>query len=93
MDRLPITVKILGRPYHLNIDRSEEENMRNAAELINQKVNNYQKTFSYKDMQDLLAMVGLEVTSKMLRLEKNEHYRNSQLTKKLADIETLLNEQ
>ncbi len=93
MDRLPITVKILGRPYHLNIDRSEEENLRNAAELINQKVDRYQKTFTYKDMQDLLSMVSLEVTSKMLKLEKNEHYRNSQLTRKLADIETLLDEQ
>ena len=62
---------IADRPYPLKIKISEEEDIRIAAKEINQKVKDFQKSYSAKDKQDYLAMCSLmygveSVTNKKL---------------------------
>lgn len=58
-DKLSIKVSVAGRVYPLSIERHEEENVRKAVKLINEKVAEFEKTFDIKDRQDLLAMAAL----------------------------------
>ncbi|MFT4643776.1 MAG: cell division protein ZapA (FtsZ GTPase activity inhibitor) [Planctomycetota bacterium] len=54
-----INLIIADRPYPLKIKVSEEEDIRIAAKEINQKVKDFQKSYSAKDKQDYLAMCAL----------------------------------
>ena len=71
-DKLSIRVNIADRYYPLRIERSDEERIRLAAKLINEKVLQYKQRYSDKDVQDFLAMATLQYVIKLLELE-NRH--------------------
>lgn len=64
-----IKANIAGRVYPLTIETSDEESIRTAAYLINEKLKEYEKTFGVKDKQDLLAMCSLQFVSELLKLK------------------------
>ena len=55
-DKLSININIADRMYPLRIDRKDEENIRKAAKIINDKVVQYKQKYASKDLQDWLAM-------------------------------------
>ncbi len=72
-DKLSIKVNVADRYYPLKIDRQEEEKIRKAAKLINDKVLQYKKRYLDKDVQDFLAMAALQYVTKVLEVEdKND---------------------
>ncbi|MCT4587874.1 MAG: cell division protein ZapA [Carboxylicivirga sp.] len=71
-EKLSIRVNIADRYYPLRIDRNDEERIRLAAKLINEKVLQYKQRYSDKDVQDFLAMATLQYVIKLLELE-NRH--------------------
>lgn len=66
---MPINVKIGERIYPLRIDRADEERIRLAVKLINEKVTSYKQRYSDKDDQDCLSMALLQFVIKLLELE------------------------
>lgn len=58
---ISVNIIIADRPYPVKIKRSEEEKVRAAAKLINDKVRDFQLNYEGKDKQDFLAMVSLQV--------------------------------
>lgn len=64
-----IKLQIAGRYYPLIIDRNEEEKLRKAAMIINEKVSQYQKRYKDKDGQDFLAMAAFQFVLKLIELE------------------------
>lgn len=70
--------------YPLTINREEEEQIRKAAELINEKVERYKKTFSFRDNQDLLAMLSLQIATESLNLKIGNEKRS--LIQELAGL-------
>ncbi len=87
---LNINVDIGGRPYPLTINRNEEELVRKASEMVNHTIKQYSKTFEYKDMQDLYAMIALQHASGLMRLENEKSFRDKEMKEKLLKIDTLL---
>ncbi|MPQ46575.1 cell division protein ZapA [Marinifilum sp. N1E240] len=67
--KLSIKVGVAGRSYPLNIDRSQEEVIRKAAKMIDEKVMQYKQRYKDKDTQDFLAMASLQYVIKVLELE------------------------
>ena len=63
MGQLSIKVNIAGRSYPLTIERSEEEMIRKAADNINESVKNLKEDYAVKDIQDLLAMTALQLST------------------------------
>ncbi|SRR6056297_3119917 len=59
-EKLSIRVNVADRYYPLKIDRNDEEKIRKAAKLINEKVLQYKQRYSDKDVQDFLAMAALQ---------------------------------
>jgi cell division protein ZapA (FtsZ GTPase activity inhibitor) len=68
-DKLSIRVNVADRYYPLKIDRSDEEKIRKAARLINEKVLLYKQRYSDKDTQDFLAMAALQFVIKLIESE------------------------
>jgi len=90
MSELSIKVTIAGRSYPLTIEREEEENVRRAAKEINNAVEALQKNYAVQDKQDLLAMVALEMSTKVLN--KPENVESDEILKKIAGLDELLSD-
>jgi cell division protein ZapA (FtsZ GTPase activity inhibitor) len=69
-DKLSIRINIAERYYPLKVSRDEEERIRKAAKLINDKLLLYKQTYTGKESQDFMAMVSLDFASKLLELEE-----------------------
>jgi cell division protein ZapA (FtsZ GTPase activity inhibitor) len=71
-DKLSIRVNIADRYYPLKIKRDEEERIRKAARLINERVLQYKQRYADKDVLDFLAMTALQLVTRMVELEEKQ---------------------
>ncbi len=69
-DKLSININIADRLYPLRVDRKEEEDIRKAAKIINEKVVQYKQKYAGKDFQDCLAMATLQFVIQKFDTEK-----------------------
>jgi cell division protein ZapA (FtsZ GTPase activity inhibitor) len=91
-DKLSIKINIAEQYYPLKVNRDEEERIRKAAKLINDKLLQYKQTYSEKDMKDFLAMVSLHYATRFLELEEqtNEIPIKEELSNMNQEIEEYL---
>jgi len=68
-EKLSIRVNVADRHYPLKIDRNDEEKIRKAAKLINEKILLYKSRYNDKDTQDFLAMAALQFVTKIIEIE------------------------
>ncbi len=87
---LAITVKISDRDYKLTVSREDEEVVRQAAKLIESRIEEYAKRYAFKDKQDLLSMVVLQYVINSIKLRNKQEYVDHHISRKLQDIDELL---
>ena len=92
MDELTISVTIADRPYRIRIKKEEEERIRKAAKLINERIKQYSENYAFKDRQDLIAMVSLEFANSSLLYEGKVNNNDQQFVEKLTEIDNILSE-
>jgi cell division protein ZapA (FtsZ GTPase activity inhibitor) len=93
MEEFSINVNIADRTYKLTIEKQEEEIVRKAAKLINDKIKEFASNYAFKDKQDLLAMIALQYTSSALNYENSKTYNNTLLKDKLIELDLILDKQ
>ncbi len=86
-EKLSIKVNIADRYYPLKIEGKDEEKIRKAAKLINEKILQYKQKYIDKDIQDFLAMAALQFVTKTI--EMDHAVDNSQMIEDLK----ILNEE
>ena len=93
-DKLSIRVNVSDRYYPLKVERNDEEKVRRAARMINEKVLQYKQRYSDKDVQDFLAMAALQYVIKLIEEEEklNNDYLPEALKELTAKIEAVLEE-
>jgi len=69
-EKLSIKVNVADRYYPLKIDSKDEEKIRKAAKLINERILQYKQRYSDKDIQDFLAMAALQYVIKVIEFEE-----------------------
>ena len=89
-DKLSIRVNVADRYYPLKIDRKDEEKIRKAAKMINEKVFQYKQRYTDKDIQDFLAMAALQYVIKVIECDSN--LESSPVLEELKDLDNELNE-
>jgi cell division protein ZapA len=67
-----IKVQIAQRHYPIKIRREDEERVRKAAKLINDRIKEYESQYAVKDKSDLLAMCALQITTELLQQGDDE---------------------
>ena len=72
-DMLSIKVQIAERFYPLKIKRLDEEKIRKAARLINDKVLQYKQRYTDKDTQDFMAMAALQFVISLIDCEQQQN--------------------
>ena len=83
---LSIKVNIADRFYPLKIDIDNEEKIRKAAKLINEKILQYKQRYTDKDIQDFLAMTALQFATRSVENEIISD--NSEITDELKILNT-----
>jgi cell division protein ZapA (FtsZ GTPase activity inhibitor) len=83
-DKLSIRVNVADRYYPLKVERDNEEKIRRAARLINEKVLQYKQRYTDKDVQDFLAMAALQFVIKLS--EEEEELSSSYLPDTLKEL-------
>jgi len=89
-DKLSIKVNVADRYYPLKIDRKDEEKIRSAARMINEKVLQYRQKYADKDTQDFLAMAALQFVTKII--ENDQKYDFSTLEENVKELNEELEE-
>ncbi|MCC7331717.1 MAG: cell division protein ZapA [Flavobacteriales bacterium] len=90
MGELSIKLKIANRVYPLTVNTTEEEGVRKAADEINKAIAEFERLYSVKDYQDLLAMVALKFTSKNSQANVQNIGLESQIKESLSEIDQAL---
>jgi cell division protein ZapA len=72
-EQLSIKVQIAERFYPLKIKRQDEEKIRKAAKLINDKVLQYKQRYTDKDAQDFMAMAALQFVINLIDCEQQQN--------------------
>jgi len=91
MGDLSIKIKIGDREYPMKVKPEEEERVRLAGRLLNDKLKTFREHFRIDDKQDLLSMIAFDAQAGLL---KSEHSKVDLLKKfddKIAELDDLLN--
>jgi thiazole synthase ThiGH ThiG subunit len=64
MSKVSLKVVVAGRTYPLTVQEAEVEKVQRAADDINKAIKQLQENFAVRDMQDLLAMTALQLSTK-----------------------------
>ena len=89
-EQLSIKVQIAERFYPLKIKRQDEEKIRKAAKLINDKVLQYKQRYTDKDAQDFMAMAALQFVINLIDCEQQQNVVS--LEKELGVLSSELDE-
>ena len=69
MAELSIKIRIGNRDYPMRVKAEDEERIRRAGKILNEKIKNYQNQFGIDDTQDLVAMVAFDCVAEKLKRE------------------------
>ena len=86
---MPINIVIGDRTYRIKIAPRDEETVRKAARVINEKIIEYKTQFAGKDMQDYIAMVLIWFAAQKIAHPPNQ-LQKSELQSKLQAIDTAI---
>ena len=94
-DMLSIKVQIAERFYPLKIKRQDEEKIRQAARLINDKVLQYKQRYTDKDTQDFMAMAALQFVINLIDCEQQQNFVSleEELESLSSEMDELLKEE
>ncbi|WP_276089931.1 cell division protein ZapA [Pedobacter sp. JY14-1] len=91
MGEISIKITIADRVYPLKVNMEEEEIVRRAAKMINERIKDYQENYAVRDKQDLLSMSVLHYATAALRVENKVQHQDIAVAGKVEELDNLLN--
>jgi cell division protein ZapA len=93
-DKLSININIGDKNYPMRIQREEEELIRKAAKIINDKLLQYKLKYAERDTDDLLAMTALQFTKIYLEKEADNNFEllNEEIRTINVELEEFINQ-
>ncbi|HET6244991.1 MAG: cell division protein ZapA [Bacteroidetes bacterium] len=88
MRELSIKIVIAGRSYPLTVKENEEENVRKAAKLVEDKIKDFEQNYAVRDRQDLLAMSALQFANESVAANSRNESEN--LVVQLEELDSLI---
>ena len=67
MSEVNIKVEIAGSVFPLKVNAEDEQNIKEAVDLINNKIAEFEKNYAVKDKKDVLGMVMLQLVSQLYK--------------------------
>ncbi|MBL7851813.1 MAG: cell division protein ZapA [Cyclobacteriaceae bacterium] len=92
MDELSIKIKIADREYPMKVKRNEEERVRAAGKVINEKLKSYREQFGLDDKQDLLAMTAFDSVVEKMAAEESDNGVDQSVVDKINHLNQLVSQ-
>ena len=92
MDELSVKIKIADREYPMKVKRKEEEKVRAAGKIINEKIKFYREQFGIDDKQDLLAMVAFDCLVDRMADEENPQIIDQTVVEKVNQLNQMVSQ-
>ena len=92
MEELSIKIKIGDREYPMKVKRADEERIRIAGKLINEKLRSYREQFGIEDKQDLLAMVAFDCLIDKMAVEDTHQNVDQSVFEKINHLNNLISQ-
>ena len=90
MSNISINIKIANRQYPLKVKIWEEENIRRASKLVNERIRARREKMGVQDFQDLLAIIAFDYQVEKLASDKEQHERTKKSCEKLEELNRLV---
>lgn len=91
MGEISIKINIADRIYPLKINTDEEEIVRRASKMINDRIKEFQDNYAVKDKQDLLSMCVLHYATSTIKAEKKVSMTDINVADQVYQLDALLN--
>lgn len=91
MTELSIRLKIGDREYPMKVSAEDEEKIRRAGKIINERIRAYRNRFGINDKQDLLAMVAFDCVVEQMNNELPETDTDPTVSSKIDQLNSLIN--
>lgn len=92
MEDLSIKIKIADREYPMKVKLQDEERIRTAGKLINEKLKSYREQFGIEDKQDLLAMVAFDSLVDKMAVEDTNQVIDETVFEKVNQLNHLVSQ-
>ena len=92
MEELSIKIKIADREYPMKVKSEDEERVRNASRIINEKLKSYKEQFGLDDKQDLLAMVAFDSLVEKMTSEETHQVIDQTVFEKVTHLNHLVSQ-
>jgi cell division protein ZapA len=92
MEELSIRIKIADREYPMKVKASDEEKVRSASRLINEKLKSYKEQFGIDDRQDLLAMVAFDSLVEKMKTDETHQEIDQNVFEKVNQLNYLVSQ-
>ena len=86
MEKLSIKIKISDREYPMKVYPEDEERIRKAGKIVNEKIRIYREKFGIDDRQDLLAMVAFDFVVDKMEVEGQAVSTDQTVLEKLKSL-------
>ncbi|MFT6866036.1 MAG: cell division protein ZapA [Cyclobacteriaceae bacterium] len=90
MAELSIKLKIGNREYPMKVKAEDEESIRKAGKMINEKIRSYKDQFGIDDHQDLLAMVAFDFLVDKMKKDENSESTDEVALNQIRNISQLI---
>lgn len=90
MDQLSIKIRIADREYPMKVKPEDEENVRKAGKIINERIKSYREQFGIDDKQDLLAMVAFDSLVDKLQVDDEKATISEDVFYKVNELNELI---
>ena len=90
MEELSIKIRIADREYPMRVRRDEEERVRTAGKMVNDKLRSFSEQYGLQDHQDLLAMVAFDSMVQKIELETQQQGLSQNISDRISHLNTLL---
>ena len=90
MSEVNIKVEVAGTVYPLKVNGEDEQNIREAVRLINNKIAEFERSYAIRDKKELMGMVMLQLVSELLKQSRGAETDLSNLRKLFTDVEGML---
>ena len=92
MAELSIKIRIGNREYPMRVKAEDEERIRRAGKLVNEKIKHYQNQFGIDDTQDLVAMVAFDCLVEKLKGEESTEATDDFALRELTKLNQLISD-
>ena len=91
-NEIKVSIIVAERNYRLTIDKADEEKVRRAADMINERVKEFKRVYTDKDYLSLVSMACIQFATSVVKYENDSAFKDQYLDKQLDVIDDLLTE-